>query len=145
MISRNRIIRAPRRQRQWAQTRVNATIAAATHAVVVNIDLLTGLEVALGMNLTAVTISAININIDLRLTASSTGQENTISTAVAVVGQDAFDDGAESLPDPANDHYDWMYWDTRTLIASRDVSAVDEWVPGGTILIRNKSMRKMRA
>ena len=145
MTSRFRGARAPRRQRQWAQTRVNATISAATHAAIVNIDLLTGLETALGLNLTAITVSAINLRIDFRLTSSTTGDDNTITTAIAVVGQDAFDDGGVVLPDPSNDHYDWMFWDDRTLMASRDVTAIDEWVPGGSLTINNKSMRKMRS
>ncbi len=139
------INRGRRRSRQWAQTFQNFTIAAATHAGAVAIDLLAELNADLGVNTQPnITISALNINVSYRVTAASTGHDNTITTGIILMGTDAFTAGGVSLPDPAEDHADWIFWDARTLVASRDISSVDEMPSNGFLEIRNRSMRKMR-
>ena len=134
----------PRRKRQWAQTIANFSIVGATHATQVAINLLAGLETALGMQLNNVTISALNFNVTYRMTQATTGDDSTISTGIVIVGLDAFPAGGVALPFVTEDHADWMFWDTRTLVASRDVTDKDEMNTNGFLQIRNKSMRKMR-
>ena len=138
------IIRTPRRSRQWAQTIINFSLVAATHAGEKAIDLLTELETDLAMNFSNITISALNFNVDYRLVNSSTGDDTTVTCAVALVGADALAAGAASLPDIAEDHGDYMFWETRTLTSSRDVTDKDEAVANSHLEIRNRSMRKMR-
>jgi len=138
------IPRAPRRARQWAQVNFNTSLVAATHAAMSAFNLLGALEVDLGYEMHNVTISALNYNINYRLTGSTTGEDTSVTCAIILVGADAFSVGGVSLPDPAEDHADWMFWDERTLSASRDVAGVDESVRGSFLQIRNRSMRKMR-
>jgi len=143
-MTRRQIIRAPRRARQWGITNQNVGIVAATHAGGVAIDLLNKLEGDLSAEFHNVTISALNFNVNYRLTTSTTGDDNTITCAVMLVGEDAFNAGGVALPDIIDDHADYMFWDTRTLTSSRDVTDVDEQVFNSQLEIRNKSMRKMR-
>ncbi len=138
------IVRTQRRARQWAQARANGTIVAATHAGQISINLLTDYEVDIGAELHNITVSALNYNISYRLTSSTTGDDTTVSMGIILVGQDALDIGGTSLPNVSSDHADWMFWDTRTLVSSRDVTDVDEMVQGGFLEVRNRSMRKMR-
>jgi len=137
-------IRALRRNRQWAQRIVNGSIVVATQAGMLAIDLLSELESDLGMVLANVTISALNYEVDYRLTDSTTGEDVTVIMGIILIGKEAFGIGGVSLPDPAGDHADWMFWDGRTMSASRDVSSVDEQVSNSHLIIRNRSMRKMR-
>ena len=136
--------RPARRARQWGITTVNSSIIAATHAGMKSIDLLNTLEGDLSVEIHNATISALNINVNYRLTGSTTGDDTTIFCAVGLFGEDAFGVGGVSLPDPSTDHADWMYWDARTLTSSRDVTDVDEQVFNSQLEIRNRSMRKMR-
>ena len=138
------IIRAPRRARQWALHTTNQTIVAATHAGQVAFDLLQAIEGDLSAEINNATISALNYNVNYRLTGSTTGDDTTVICAIALVGEDAFGIGGTSLPDPSTDHADWMFWDARTLTSSRDVTDVDEQVFNSQLEIRNRSMRKMR-
>ena len=142
--SNRQIVCAPRRARQWAQRITNGSIVAATHAGIGAVNLLSELEVDLSVEMHNVTISALNINVTFRLTSSTTGDDTSVTTAIALVGEDAFTVGGVALPDPFTDHADWMFWDSRTMTSSRDVTDVDEVVINGFLEIRNKSMRKMR-
>jgi len=134
--------RRPRRSRQWGITNSNGSLVAATHAAQINLDLTASLEVALGFDLHNVTASAIRLNINYRLTTSSTGDENTVACGVGWVSNRARDAGGVALPDPSVDNFDWMFHDIRTLSSSRDVVDIDEQVPGSMLVIRNDSMRK---
>ncbi len=116
----------------------------ASHAAILPVNLLAPYEVDIGAELHNVTISALNFNINYRLTASTTGDDVTVFCGVIIVGLDAFTIGGTSLPDPASDHSDWMFWESRTLTSSRDVTDVDEQVYNSQLEIRNRSMRKMR-
>ena len=145
MLTRPRaVVRAPRRSRQWAQRIINFTVASTLHAGLKTINLLSELETDLGMQFSNVTVSALNFNINYRLTSSTTGDDTTVTLGIAWVGLDAFTVGGLSLPDPSTDHYDWMFWDTRTMSSSRDVTDVDEQVFNSQLEIRNRSMRKQR-
>ncbi len=138
------IVRAPRRARTWAQSSQNGSIAAATHAGAIAFNLLTAYEADIGAELHNVTVSAINFNVNYRLTSSTTGDDFTVFCGIILMGEDAFTVGGTSLPDPASDHADWMFWDNRTLSSSRDVTDIDEQVQGSLLRINNRSMRKMR-
>jgi len=83
-------------------------------------------------------------NVTYRLTTSTTGDDTHVTMGIILVGHEAFDAGGASLPDPANQHADWMFWDSRAMISARDVTDIDEMAPNGFLQIRNKSMRKMR-
>ena len=120
------IVRAPRRARQWAQHRSNSSIGAATHAGQRTLNLLSDLEVDLGSELHNITVSALNFNVNYRLTGSATGDDTSIVVGIVMVGQDAFDVGSASLPNVVSDHADWMFWEGRTLTSSRDVAGVNE-------------------
>jgi len=143
-MTRRQIVRAPRRARQWAITFSNVAIVAATQAAAVAIPLLSALETDLGFEMHNVTISALKFNINYRLTNSTTGDDCSILCAVAWVSDSAFAAGGVALPDPSVDHYDWMFWDHRTLSSSRDVVDIDEQVIASHLVIDNKSMRKQR-
>ena len=137
--------RTRRRSRQWAQRITNGTVTAATHAAAVAVDLLSELNADLGVNTQPnITISAINFNVSYRQTSATTGDDDTITCGIVIMGSDAFTAGGVSLPDPAEDHADWMFWDTRTLVAPRDITDVDVMIPAGFLEIRNRSMRKLR-
>ncbi len=137
------LVRTPRRARQWAQRIANGTIIAATHAGQIAFNLLSEIETDLGYEQHNITISALNFNINYRLTASAIGDDTTVSAGVALVGEDAYGIGTTALPDPATDHADWMFWDTRTLTSTL-ASDGDEQVFNSQLEIRNRSMRKMR-
>ncbi len=138
------VIRAPRRARQWAIRTVNTSIVAATHAGQTAIELLGILEGDLGQEFHNITVGALNFNVDYRLTNSSAGDDTTVAMGICWVGQDAFDIGGTSLPDPSDDHYDWMFHDIRTMSSSVGVTDVDEMVRNSHLVIRNRSMRKQR-
>ena len=122
----------------------NGTVAAATHAGILAMDLGGELEGDLAANLHNVTASALRINVTYRNVSATTGDDTTVSCGIAWVSNDAFGIGGTSLPDPSTDSYDWMFWDTRTLGVSRDVTDVDEMVANGFMQINNNSMRKQR-
>ena len=138
------IVRTPRRARQWGIHTSNGSIVAATHAGMIAFDLLQSIEGDLSVEINNATISALNYNVNYRLTSSTTGDDTTVFCAIALVGEDAFGIGGTSLPDPSTDHADWMFWDARTLSSSRDVTDIDEQVFNSQLEIRNRSMRKMR-
>ena len=138
------IVRAPRRARQWAQVQASGTIVAATQAGMLVVDLLAGLEADLAMNFSNITAGAMNINVNYRSTGSTTGDDTTVTAAVAWINSESFGLGGTSVPDPFTDHFDWMFYDTRTLTASRDVTDIDEQVFNSQLEIRNRSMRKQR-
>ena len=108
------------------------------------VDLLSTWEADVGSEVNNATISALNFNITYRLTASTTGDDTSVGMGIILVGQEAFDIGGTSLPRPLADHADWMFWDARTMVSSRDVTDKDEMVTNGFLEIRNRSMRKMR-
>ena len=144
MTNRNRqFVRTPRRARQWAITNSNGTIVAATQAGMLAINLLALFETDIGAELMNVTISALNYNINYRLTSSTAGDDLTIACGVIIVSEDAFGEGGAALPRPSADHSDWMFNDIRTLTSTQGTD-IDEQVPGSFLEIRNKSMRKMR-
>ena len=145
MTTRNRsLVRAPRRPRQWAITNANGSLVAATHAGQIAFDLGAELEVDIASNLHNVTASALRFNVNYRLTGSTSGDDTTVNLGVGWIGLDAFIAGGVAMPDPSKDHFDWMFHDIRTLTSSRDVTDVDEQVPGSHLVIKNDSMRKQR-
>ena len=144
MTSRNRpIVRAPRRNRQWAMTTQNGTVAAATHAGQLVFNLLGQLESDLGSELHNVTISALNYDIAVRTTGSTAGDTDVLMAAIMLVGEDAFAAGGVALPDLTADHADYMWWQGLAVQATRAASA-DQEITSDGFVIRNRSMRKMR-
>ena len=139
-----RVARAPRMPRQWAITAQNQSIVTASHAGMSIVNLLSTYETDIGAEIHNATISAMNFNINYRSTGATTGDDTVVFCGIILVGQDAFTVGGTSLPDPVSDHADWMFWEGRTLTASRDVTDVDEQVYNSQLEIRNRSMRKMR-
>ena len=125
-------------------TNQNGTIAAASQAGMLAVNLLSTYEADIGSELHNVTIGALNYNINYRLTSATTGDDMTISCGVIIVSEDAFGEGGAALPRPNLDHSDWMFNDTRTMSASRDVTDIDEQAFNSQLEIRNRSMRKMR-
>ncbi len=144
MTSRNRnIVRAPRRARQWAlQTGQNGTVAAASHAGAIAIDLFTSIEAELGMTLNNVTLSAIRLAVGCQFfDASTVGDRVMLHWGVTWVTQDAFDAGAVSMPEPNADNADWMAHGAVLLVSE----ATGIHMPrGGQFLVTSDSMRKQR-
>ena len=138
------IIRTQRRARQWAMKSINFSFTAVDHAGMKSIDLLSELETDMGFELSNVTISALNYNVNFRMSGSTEGDDDTVSVGIILVGQDAFTVGALSLPDVTGDHADWMYWSGHTMSSSVGTVDADEQVFNGQLEIRNRSMRKMR-
>ena len=130
--------------RMWGIVSANVSIVVATHAGLADLSLQTRLESDIGSNLHDATASAIRINVNYRLTGSTTGDDNTIACGIAWISDAAEAVGGVAIPDPLEDHYDWMFHDIRTLTSSRDVVDVDEQVQGSLMVIRNNSMRKQR-
>ena len=142
MTSRN-IIRAPRRARQWGiLPGANGTIAATTDAAMVAFDLQADLEVDLAHTLNNVTASAIRLDLGLAFAAgSAVGDLVMFHFGIAWILQEAVIAGGAALPNPRNDHYDWMAHGSR-LVESH--STGKNMPVGGQIEIRNDSMRKQR-
>ncbi len=128
----------------WGIISSNGSIVAATHAGQLIVPLQGKLETDLGASLNQATASAIRVNVNYRLTASTTGDDCTVACGVMWATDAAVAVGGTSIPDPHEDHADWMFHDIRTLSSSRDVTDVDEQVLGSFMQIRNDSMRKQR-
>ena len=145
MTSRNLpAVRSPRRLRQWAiNTTSGGTIVAATHAGMLVMDLLDGLETDLGFELHNVTASALRYNVTYRGTTWHSTDDNTVACGIAWVGKDALAAGGVSLPDPSEDHYDWMFHDIRTMTGETGTDQ-DSVAANGYWKISNDSMRKQR-
>ena len=135
--------RTPRRARQWALTAANGTIAAATSAGKLVVDLGQGLEDEISANLNNVTASALRYNISYRQTTSQAGDDDTIAMGVAWVSANAITAGSASIPNPASDNWDWMFHDIRT-ITNHGGSDSDFSFQNAQWSISNNSMRKQR-
>ena len=144
MTNRRLAIRAPRRSRGWSITMTNGSIVAATHAGMLAVDLSVGLEQDIGTEFRDVTASALRFNIDYRNTTATTGDDTFVACGIGWVTDRAFAAGGVALPDPSTDHTDWMFHDARVLVASRDITDIDEMVPNGHLQVVNNSMRKQR-
>ncbi len=136
-------IRSARKERQWSIVSTNGTVAAASHAGQLAIDLGSGVETAIAANLHNVTASALRINVNYRMTTANVGEEITVICAIAWVSQRAFTTGGTALPSLDSDHYDYMFWDQRTIAATPNVATDTDDMPLNSMLkIRNDSMRK---
>ncbi len=138
-----RVVRAPRRNRQWGITHVNGSIVVATDAGSMIVDLGSALETFLGNRLANVTVSAIRIQIQFDFQATAVvGDRVAGAWGITVVSNAAFETGAAAISDPTGDDADWMAYGAWSLIA--DAAAVISRPRDGTIVIKNDSMRKMR-
>ncbi len=134
---------APRRPRQWGLQNNNGSIVAATHAGNLAFDLQSKLETDLGANLHNVTVSAIRLDITLRFQATAVvGDTFNLHWGITWVSSSAAAAGGVALPDPSDDHADWIAHGQRLVVA--DVAAVISAPRRGLIEIRNDSMRKQK-
>ena len=139
-----RIVRTPRRARQWAIAPVaGGTIVAATHAGMLTVPLMSELETDLGMELNNVTASAIRLNVTYRLATAMSTDDTTVAMGILWATNRAIAAGGVALPDPSQDHADWMFHDIRTLVGESGTDQ-DSHPRNGFLEIRNNSMRKQR-
>ena len=108
--------RSPRRDRQWGITNTNGTVAAATHAGQLTVDLMAGIRAASGYNLPGVTASALRFNINYRPTVWTLGDDVTVACGVIWATDRAITAGGVALPNPGVDDADWLFHDIRSLI-----------------------------
>ena len=130
--------------RMWGIVNENGSLIAATHAGQLVFDLQKKLEADIGSNLHDATASAIRINVNYRVTGSSEGDDTTIALGIGWVSNAAFAVAGVSVPDPVEDHFDWMFHDIRTFSSAIGATDVDEAPRNSMIEIRNNSMRKQR-
>ena len=140
--------RGQRRERMWGITSTNGTVAAATHAGMLTIDMMTELRTDVGYTMPAVTASALRFNIDYRPTVWKLGDDVTVAMGVIWATEKAIVAGGVALPDPSADQADWLFHDIRTLICPGtgfDTSTDSDVAPrDGRLVISNDSMRKQR-
>ena len=137
-------VRTPRKERMWGITNQNFTIAAATAATMVAIDLLAALKTDVGYDLPGVTASAIRLNVLYRMTTAQGTDEDTVALGIGWISDTAFASGGAALPDPSTDHFDWMFHDIRTLKGEGAADLDQSPAVAGFLQIRNDSMRKQR-
>ncbi len=143
MTQRNRIVRAPRKERMWGIVDANGSLIAATAAAMIFVDAMTLLRADVGYDLPGVTASAIRLNIGYRKTTAAIGDDDTVAMGIGWVSDTAIAAGGAALPDPSTDHFDWMAHDIRTVTASTGSDA-DQMNTEGFYTVKNDSMRKQR-
>ena len=136
-------VRTPRRPRQWGITSTNGTVASATPAGKLLIDLTIGLENELSVQMHNTTVSALRYNITYRQTAASVGDDDVIAMGIAWISNNALAAGPDAVPNPASDNFDWIFHDIRTVSATT-ATDLDNVARNGAWTIRNNSMRKQR-
>ena len=109
----------------------------------IGVSLMDKLETDLSVGLHNVTASAIRLNVTYRLTTAQSTDDNTLALGIAWVSDSVLSAGGVALPDPSEDHYDWMAYDART-IAGEGASDTDHVPINGHFQINNDSMRKQR-
>ena len=87
----------------WGLTSTNGTVAAATHAAMLTVDLMTELRTDVGYTMPAVTASALRYNINYRPTVWTLGDDVTVAMGVIWATEKAIVAGGASLPDPSAD------------------------------------------
>jgi len=114
-----------------------------TEATKLFFDLQSALETDLASNLHNTTVSAIRLDIHLTFaTTAVVGDRARIGWGMGWFQNDAIAAGVASLPNPLDDHFDWVAHGTREVIC--DVAAVISRPRDGLIEVRNDSMRKQR-
>ncbi len=143
MTNRNRRNFAPRKERIWGLTSANGTIAAATAAGMIFVDLMQLLRADLGTNLYELTASAIRLQVMYRLTAGASTDTDTVAMGIGWVSDTAIAAGGAALPDPSTDHFDWMAHDIRSF-QSEGASDSEQSPRNAAFAVVNDSMRKQR-
>ena len=138
-----RVIRAPRRPRQWGIFTGNGVVTSVTEANSLLVDLSAPIETSLGQNMANWTISAIRLLVSVQFQATAVvGDRATLSWGIILVSNTAFADGPSAVPNPANTDADWMAYGAVNVVS--DVAAVISRPRDGQFLISNDSMRKVR-
>jgi len=127
-------------KRTWALVD-SSTFTVAGANLPVATDLLLNMKTNLETSVHDVTISAIRLNVGVKLTGTQT-EFVTLCMGVIVMGIDALAVGTTSLPDPAEEHADWMAYASRSFNGNPGASGDD--VIMHNIELHSDSMRKMR-
>ena len=126
-------------KRTWALVD-SSTFTVAGANLPVATDLLLNMKTNLDLSVHDVTISAVRLNIGIKITGIHT-EFVTLCMGVIVMGTDALAVGSTSLPDPAEEHADWMAYRSLSIsglgIASDEIHMVN-------VELHFDSMRKMR-
>ena len=140
MTNRNIARRTPRMKRTWALLdQSSQTVGAAN--LPIGQDLMVNLETNLDLKLHDVTISAIRMNIGLKIVGTQL-EFATICMGVIVMGRDALAVGTTALPDPAEEHADWMAY--RSITLGGPTGATSDETIMHNVELHSDSMRKIR-
>ena len=141
MTMRNRnFARAPRKTRSWALVD-NSSFSITGDNAPVAIGLLANFIVNQEHTIREMTVSAIRLNVGVS-TSGTLANTAALMVGVAVIGTDAFTAGGVSLPDPAEEHADWMAYNSVQLGMAPGRLATEREVTNLTL--HSDSMRKIR-